>query len=64
MEGVAECSVSTLLNMVLMIVAEVREVDTGLGDEEEATSTGPGLLSVKGRLRYYRFVECLRKHED
>ena len=47
MEGVAECSVSTLLNMVLMIAAEVREVDTGLGDEEEATSTGPGLLSVK-----------------
>ena len=30
-EGVAECSVSTLLNMVLMIVAEVREVDTEAG---------------------------------
>ena len=47
MQGIAECSVSVLLNMVLMIAAEVREVDTDVGGEEEATSTGPGLLSVK-----------------
>ena len=39
-EGVAECSVSTLLNMVLMLVAEAREVDTEVGTRRKLLVLG------------------------